>query len=205
MKWLLASLSLAIPLVSGPALGDGTEVDVDFPPERHQKNKGGSDGAGLCVFTSIGQAADWHGHDKLIDFRDWMTRHPGGGYPSKVDKMLAKFCADRGVPVPKYLQVESNDLDIIADAVQRGHMVAITYCRSPTGRYGGQRIAHMVNLVAARAGPGKAWAIHDNNYVGVNQIEWMTEEQFRQTYTGMGGGWSFIWLDPGPPPPLRGQ
>ncbi|TXH57491.1 MAG: hypothetical protein E6Q97_04345 [Desulfurellales bacterium] len=203
MKWALASLFLAIPIVGGPSLQDGTEVDVDFPVERHQKNKGGSDGAGLCVFTSIGQAADWHGIEKFVDFRDYMTRFPGGGYPSKVDQYVKRLAQDRGIAVPRYLQIESNDLEIIADAVQRGHMVSVTYCRSPTGRYGGQRIAHMVNCVAARAGPLKAWAIHDNNYVGANQIEWMTETQFKQTYTGMGGGWAFIWLDPGPPAPLR--
>jgi len=53
--------------------------------------------------------------------------------------------------------------------------------------------------VAARAGGQRLWAILDNNYPGT--IEWMTEDQFRRAYTGLGGGWAVILLAPGPPPP----
>jgi hypothetical protein len=59
----------------------------------------------------------------------------------------------------------------------------------------------MVNCVDARAGPARRWAILDNNYPGT--IEWMTEDQFRATYTGLGGGWTVILLKPGPPPVPR--
>ena len=54
-------------------------ADCDLPNDLHLKNLGGSDGAGLCVFTSISHAARWQHVDVLKDFRDYMTRFPGGG------------------------------------------------------------------------------------------------------------------------------
>jgi hypothetical protein len=77
-------------------------------------------------------------------------------------------------------------------------MPAVTYHRSPTGRYGGRRISHMVSLVAA----GEKWfAVLDNNYP--RSIEWIEPEQFRDCYTGGGSGWAIIPLKPGPPPVPR--
>ena len=78
---LLLATSAAV--VGGPVHPDGTEVDCDLPAERHLQARGGSDGAGLCVFTSIAMAADWCSEPPLVDFRDWMRRRPGGGYPGK--------------------------------------------------------------------------------------------------------------------------
>jgi hypothetical protein len=204
MKWFPLACSLlfaAAAVVGGPIHPDGTEVDCDLPVERHQKNLGGSDGAGLCVFTSLGMAADWCSEAALVDFRDWMRRHPGGGYPEKVTRMIRQLCQERGVPEPRYLQLQGDDVETLAKAVRQGHLACVTYSRSPTGRYGGQRIAHMVNCVAARAGPNKHWAILDNNYPG--SIEWMSEAEFRASYTGLGGGWAVVLLREGPPPVPR--
>src|SRR4051812_23148361 len=91
-------------VVAGNVAPDGTEIQIDLPAERHLKNKGGSDGSGLCVFTSIQHSADWQSVLPLQDFRDWMTRRPGGGYPQKVEKMIDALCKEKGVPVPDYLQ-----------------------------------------------------------------------------------------------------
>ena len=202
LRVVLAVLTFGAPAqVGGPIHPDGTEVHIDLPAERHQKNVGGRDGAGLCVFTSIGMAADWAGETVLIDFRDWMRQHPGGGYPSKVDRMITQLCKERNAAPPAYLQIQSNDLELLAQAVRQGHLASVTYCRSPTGRYGGQRVAHMVNCVAARAGGQRLWAVLDNSYPGT--IEWMTEEQFRAAYTGLGGGWAVPLLQAGPPPVPR--
>ncbi len=199
-------LALMMPLVlaagsawvGGPVHPDGSEVHCDLPIDRHQRNAGGSDGAGLCVFTSIGMAADWCSEPGLIDFRDWMRSRPGGGYPAKVTAMIRALCRERQVAEPKYFQLQGGDLDVLAKAVQQGHLACVTYSLSPTGRYGGRPIAHMVNCVAARAGPQQLWAIVDNNHPGT--IEWMTQEQFHQSYTHIGGGWSVILLKEGPPP-----
>jgi hypothetical protein len=205
MKPLLTYLSLllatAAAVVGGAVHPDGTEVDCDLPIDRHQRNMGGSDGAGLCVFTSIGMAADWCSETPLVDFRDWMRRRPGGGYPEKVTRMIRELCKERGIAEPRYLQLQGDDVELLAQAVRQSHLACVTYSRSPTGRYGGQRIAHMVNCVAARAGSSRHWAILDNNYPG--SIEWMSEDEFRASYTGLGGGWAVILLKEGPPPVPR--
>lgn len=183
--------------VGGNVSPDGTEIHLDFPGDRHMRNKGGSDGLGLCVFTSIGHSADWADVEVLKDFRDYMTRHPGGGYPSKVDRMIDRICQERGVTKPAYVQVEGTDLEILKAACQSGRMPGVTYSFSPTGRYGGQRIAHMVSLLHA---DDKWFAVCDNNYPGAEKIEWMSPEEFRRTYTGGRSGWAVILLDVGPPP-----
>lgn len=193
------SLGVAEPArVGGPVHPDGTPVDLDLPADRHQPNAAGRDGAGLCVFTAIAMAADWAHERTLIDFREYMQQHPGGGYPEKVSAFIRRRCQELGVSEPRYLQVQGHDLEILAQAVAGGHLACVTYCQSPSGRYQGRRIAHMVNLVAARAGPRQWWAILDNNFPGT--IEWMSEEQFRRAYTGLGTGWAIILLAPGPPP-----
>jgi hypothetical protein len=198
---LLLGLFLAAAEVGGPIHSSGTQVDCDLPADRHQRNAAGSDGAGLCVFTSLGMAADWCSETALLDFRDWMRARPGGGYPEKVNAMIRALCQDRHLPEPRYVQLQGGDLDTLALAVQHGHLACVTYGHSPTGRYGGRPIAHMVNCVAARAGPQQLWAILDNNYPGT--IEWMSEDQFRKAYTLLGGGWSILLLKEGPPPVPR--
>jgi len=190
--------------VGGPVAPDGTEVQIDLPNDRHVRNTGGigprgpGSGAGLCVFTSIQHAADWQGVEVLQDFQKWMTTRPGGGYPSKVDKMIGQKCAEAGTAKPAYLHVTGADLDMLRLACKTGRMPGVTYCRSFAGRYGGQRISHMVSLVHL----DERWAaILDNNFP--KSLEWLSLDEFRRTYVGGGGGWGFILLDPGPPPTPR--
>lgn len=192
-----AAAGLVAATVKDPPRGpDGAIAKCDIPLEWHLRNKGGSEGSGLCVFTSIDHAARWQGVDSLVGFRDWMTRYPGGGWPQKVDQMIAKICKDRGVAKPRYLQVEGRDLEILRTAIQSGRMPGVTYGYSPSGRYNRKRISHMVSLVHADE---KSWAILDNNYPG--NYEWMSNKEFLAAYTDTGGsGWAVILLDPGPPP-----
>jgi hypothetical protein len=200
---LLLSLLVTAAATAGPVAPDGTEVDCDLPVALHLRNRGGSDGAGLCVFASMSHAGRWHTEPVFTAAFEHMFRYPGGGYPSKVDAVVKRIATEKNLPVPAYLQVESGDLDLLADAVQRGHLIGVTYSWSPTGRYGGRQIAHMVNCVAARAGPAKLWAVLDNNYPG--DVEWMDEKNFARSYTGIGGGWSVILLLPPPPPVVRNR
>jgi hypothetical protein len=188
--------------VGGKIAPDGkSELQVDLPGALHLKNKGGSDGAGLCVFTSIDHCARWQNVASLINFRDWMTRYPGGGWPQKVDKMIAKKSQELGVQPPEYLQVEGGreQLDILRAALASGRMIGVTYSYSPTGRYGGRKIAHMVNLVHLDQTHA---CILDNNYVEPKEAayEWLTIDEFVRTFTGGRAGWAFILLDSGPPP-----
>lgn len=194
--------------VGGRRAPDGTEVQVDLPGSQHLRNKGGSDsprgpgfGSGLCVFTSAEMASNWAGEEALKGFRDWMTRHPGGGWPQKLDAMIARLCQERGKPVPDYVQVTTLDLPLIRRALAGGHMVSITYTRSPTGRYGGMRVAHMVNLVHA---DDKWFAVLDNNHPGESQLEWMNEAEFRSA-CATPSCWFVVFLRQGPPPIPRNQ
>ena len=181
-------------------LAPGVEIDCDLPAYRHMKNVGGSDGSGLCVFTSIEHAFDWHHMTKHLGFRKYMEGRPGGGWPEKVTRELRDYCQKRGIEMPDMLQVTNGNIDLLAEAVQTGHMAGVTYCFSPTGRYNGQRIAHMVNCVGARVGPEKLWAILDNNYIG--SIEWMDEATFKKVWLGNGGGWFVTILNRPDPPPI---
>jgi hypothetical protein len=193
--------------VGGPIAPDGTEIQIDLPGELHKKNTGGmgpggpGTGAGLCVFTSIEHAALWQNVAQLQGFQRWMTSKPGGGYPEKVDRMIEAYCAERRLPKPSYLQVRGNDLEILKLALASGRMPSVTYSYSPSGRYGGMRIAHMVNLVH---GDGRNWCVLDNNFPGADKYEWMSTPEFLRAYTA-GEGWSVILLSPSPPPPPRNR
>jgi hypothetical protein len=135
-----------------------------------------------------------------------MKNHPGGGWPEKVDAMIAQRCKERGEAKPEYFHVLSNDLEILKLACATGRMPAITYSFSPTGRYKGNRISHMVTLVAAGVGKGPDgkgwWAVLDNNYPA--ELEWLSERQFLATYSGGARGWAVVFRKPGPPPVPKG-
>jgi hypothetical protein len=128
---------------------------------------------------------------------EWMVEKgiEGGGYPSKVDTLVKQIALDRHAPVPDYIQVEGNDLEILKLACKSGRMPCVTYNRSLTGRYNGQNIAHMVNLVRA---DDDFIAVLDNNYIGDTNYEYLSPEEFKRVY---GSGWCVILLASSPPPP----
>ena len=189
-------------VTDSPRLCEGVEVSCDYPATRHRKNIGGRDGAGLCVFTSVQHAADWQHLQPLgNDFQKWMSKQPGGGWPEKLTKMVREFCSDTKEPMPDMLQNVNGDLNLLTEAVNKGYLAGITYCRSPTGRYGGQTIAHMINCMGARLGPNKdIWCVMDNNFPG--SYEWMDEKDFVRSFRGNGGNWFVIFLDKPQPPPI---
>jgi hypothetical protein len=51
---------------------DGFWANCYLPLEERMKNVGGSDGSGLCVFTSLEHAAREQGIESLRGFRKWM-------------------------------------------------------------------------------------------------------------------------------------
>jgi len=124
-------------------------------------------GAGLCVFTSIEHSGRYQNEPSLIGFQKKLTHEPGGGYPDKVDAMLAKYA-----PNVVYVQYTGKDVSLLKLAMKTGRMVSVTYGYSP--RYGGP-IAHMVNLVHLT---DKWAAVLDNNFPGEDQHEWMAPDEF---------------------------
>lgn len=177
--------------VGGPVGPDGkTEVTCDLPVSERMKNTGGRDGAGLCVFTSVQNAARYQNETRLVNFQADMKKEPGGGYPAKVDTMIAKY--GKGTP---YLQYEGKDPAVLRAALATGRMPSVTY-NGHDPHYRGS-IAHMVNLVYL----DDHWAVVlDNNFIGENELVWLTPADFLQRWRGNGGGWAVVLLAPPPPP-----
>lgn len=203
--------SLAITVLTGLTLAQGnrvggkiapdgkSEIACDLPETQMLRNKGGSDGAGLCVFTSCEHSSRWQAIPALAGFRDWMTRFPGGANPPKLKAKIEQICKERGVPVPDYIQLQGRAeiLPVLKAACESGRMPAVTYSFSPTGRYQGRKIQHMVSLVFL----SDDWAcILDNNHPGVDKLEWISTKDFLRTFTGGSNGWAVIFATPGPPP-----
>jgi hypothetical protein len=174
----------------------GETITADLPVSEQLRNRGGRDGAGMCVMTSIEMAARWQGIDSLLGLRDWCANEPGGAWPEKVDRQLHSFCRQRGIAVPAYLQYEGRNPESILNLCERtGRMACVTYGYSP--RYG-RPIAHMINCVKF----GAHWAVGlDNNFPGDGNFEWMTQSEFLRRIKHPGGtAWIFVWLAPPPPP-----
>lgn len=186
--------------VGGNVAPDGTEIQIDLPGDLHRHNVS-SRGSGCCVFTSIGHSARWQNIPTLIDFQKWIQAKglPGGGHPGNVKQRITAICKEKGVPEPDYIQVEGKDLEILKAACKSGRFPAVTYSRSPTGRYNGGRISHMVSLPHAT---DSFFAVLDNNYPGADKYEYMTPDEFMRV-CNPGGYWAVILLAPPPPPPPR--
>ena len=213
MRTLLLTLLVASPLLAieptpTPVSPDGKRATIDLPTSQHMRNVGGRDGSGLCVFTSIQHGGYWQNISSLDGFRKFMQTQPGGGYPEKVDKMIAAYCKKTNRPVPVYIQHTGGEEEFLELALKTGRVPCVTYA-GVDDFYVNEVIAHMVNLTYL---DGQTAAILDNNRPG-NWI-WMTRDQFINRWKGLGdngqpltvqgqqigGGWAIVFLDPPPPP-----
>jgi hypothetical protein len=208
MKRLLATAQVllvltlqapAAPQLGGPVAPDGkTRVQIDFPLAWRAANTGGKDGAGLCVYTSIMHAARWQKETPLEDFQALMRQERGGGWPKKVDAMIARYA-----PTVDYFQYEGRDPTVIKAALKGNRLPSVTYNgRDP---HYATWIAHMVNVVHF----DEHWvAILDNNYIGAQDLVWMTPGEFLERWHGKGSGWAVVLLREPPerlPAPVPGQ
>ncbi len=171
----------------GPVHGDGTQVAVDLPQGERKANIA-SNGAGCCVFRSLDHAARWQNVPALYGMPEWMvSKHiTGGGYPSKVDKLIPQISKDRSAATPAYLQYEGTDLAVLRLAIKTGRCPCITWQSN-----------HMINLVHL----DDKWAVClDNNAIGADQLYWMDIATFKSKWCSGGKGWAVVLLSPGPPP-----
>lgn len=185
--------------IGGPEY-DGRVIRVQLPADQLLKNKVGTDRAGLCVFTSIDEAARWQNVTPLIGFRDFMTKYPGGGWPNKVDKFIELMA--NGKPVG-YIQNTSGDEALFKLAMKTGRCVCMTYGFSP--RYIDTRpgpnynpsgeINHMVICVYLDE---KWMVINDNNFP--ETYEWIPVAEGFRRWKMRDGGWLVVLLNPPPPP-----
>jgi hypothetical protein len=200
MKHLLYSLlvglmvvgsSVADPKPMGPVGPNGLEVSTPLPESLKFKNKGGRDGAGLCVFASITYCARYQNERRLIGLFDNMLKEPGGGYPEKVDAMIKKYG-----PGTQYIQDTTGNYELLKLAIKTGRPCGVTF-DGHDPHYGNRTIAHMVQLVYA---DDNYACISDNNFPEDTEYEWMTKQEFITRWKGNSGGWCVILLNPGPPP-----
>lgn len=180
---------------------EGEELACDFPPSQWMQNKGGRDGAGMCVLTSIELSAIWAGLEEMRGIRDWAAaKYTGGGWPDRVDQQIAEYCREKGITPPTYIQYQGPNPETIIDICSKtGRIAACTYGWSP--RYG-QTIAHMVCCphLSDRFG-----VCLDNNAIGgvdrEHLFEWMSRDELLRRIKHPGGkGWVFAWVAPGAPP-----
>lgn len=212
---LAPAAALAEFSVTPEPVKDRVRATADLPATQHKRNAAGSDGFGLCVYTSAWHAALWQSVGELYGFRDWMTRRPGGSYPEKFEATLAAYCRERQVPVPSYVQHTGGDDEFLSLALKTGRMACVTYCGADgPGRYGAEVVGHMVNLVHLDDATA---AIVDNNFPG--SWLWMSRGDFLARWRGtrpdgrpflirdargratpVGGGWAIVLLHSPPPP-----
>ncbi|HEX4613996.1 MAG TPA: hypothetical protein VH092_37790 [Urbifossiella sp.] len=170
-----------------PVSPHGTRAVIDLPVSQHLRNVGGSDGAGLCVGTSLTHSARFQGVRELDGFRPWLQGRPGGSYPEKLAADLKEYCGLKGVPVPRYVMGTGVDTRLMELAYQTRRCPAITHTA-----------AHMVSGMHLDSTEG---AILDNNYPG--RWEWASTSRYVDVYSQAPRGrygWVVVLLAPPPPP-----
>lgn len=211
----LATGLLAFDTRPEPVFPDGTKIQLVLPAKRHMQNVGGSDGAGLCVYTSVTLSADWQNLPEMKSLRKFAEGRPGGSYPEKLDADLKTYAQRYNVTLPNYVQHTGGDDAFLDLLIATRRMPGITYAGQDD--FYDSPILHMVNLVHLDATHG---AIQDNNRAG----RWTSDTRqkilyrwkglddhgkdllvpvrqgLRTLWVPAGGGWAFAWLGPPPPP-----
>lgn len=166
---------------------NGVKANAPIPPEMHVKNEGGSDGAGLCVISSIlvnGMEQNVPGLESGKGSLLWRTAksRPGGYYPGKLETLLKEV-----MPGEKWFSWEGEGTDLVEEYSRQGYPVATT---TNTGAlYGYQSIHHMISNAHLDAN----WAcIVDNNDPG--KYHWMPRAEFDRRFVDGAQGWGFVWL-----------
>jgi hypothetical protein len=178
-----------VAIVDGPEL-HGKRIQADLPASQHERNTAGSNGAGLCVWTSLALAGKWQGAPEMQEILEWMRTQPGGGWPDRVAKVIEKRA-----PNVSIAQYQGQDPAFLIWALKTRRKVCITYGYSE--RYRG-KISHMVNFDYVDA---ETIVVQDNNFPGT--WEWMSfEEGMRRAKSGRGSYWAVAILDSPPPPPV---
>lgn len=179
-----------------PISPNGIRATIDLPPFMHQRNSGGRDGLGLCVFTSSEVAGyGWQNLEELQGFQKWMENYPGGGWPQKFDKMLAQFCKEKGVEVPPYIQHIGGDTHFLDLCLKTRRAPCLTYAGMDDFYH--EYISHMVVLGHFDEEDS---CILDNNRPG--KWIWQTREQLTSRWhlNTAGKGWAYVFLTTPPPP-----
>lgn len=186
-------------VILNPSLS-GRSVNAPIPNEIHVRNEGGSDGAGLCVISSVLANGMSQGVPGLnIAGRDersgqlvagkgstlWRTAkaRPGGYGPEKLAELVEEV-----MPGEKYASFVGRDTSILETLSSRGYRVGVTM---NTGKqYNYMPIHHMVSLEHYSAANNVAM-VADNNDPGKHHV--MPATEFNRRWIDGGDGWAWVW------------
>lgn len=202
-RWILALalLSPALALAQTPdhrgevvldkPVYRGERASAPIPAELHIRNEGGSDGAGLCVVSSILANGLYQKVPALAGGKDsklWRLAksRPGGHFPEKLANLVGE-----AAPGEKYASRvgtgSAEDRELLERVNRAGYPVGVTM---NTGKlYGYMPIHHMVSLVHYRK---NGWTmIVDNNRPGFYSA--FPSSEFHRRWPDMGTTWMWFW------------
>lgn len=187
-------------LVTDTPTYQGRTASAPIPARLHVRNEGGSDGAGLCVISSIlcdgmFQAVpglESPGHDEASGQSApgkgsglWRAaKGARGGYsPDKLASLV-----NRIMPGEDWASYVGTDPSILDRLSRMGYAIGVTM--NTGALYGYRPIHHMVSLVHFRADDFAC--VVDNNDPG--KFHWMPADEFLRRWIDGGTGWAWIWL-----------
>lgn len=190
--WPAALAFAQAPDRRGEAVSDrpsyrGESANAPIPPAMHIRNEGGSDGAGLCVISSVTINGHYQGVPGLDAGKGsllWRTAkaRPGGYSPDKLASLV-----DEVMPDERYASYVGTNPAILDRLSGEGYPVGATM--STGALYGYRPIHHMISLAHYRTG-GYACVV-DNNDPG--KYHWMPADEFARRWIDGGVGWAWIW------------
>jgi hypothetical protein len=164
----------------------GVNANAPIPTKYHLRNEGGSDGAGLCVPTSITINGWFQGvrglqGGKVSKFWQTAKSRPGGYGPDKLIALLKET-----LPGEEFTSYTGTNRQVLHDWSAKGYPIGATM---NTGElYGYRPIHHMISLIHYTMG---GWAcVVDNNDPG--NYHWMRSTEYDRRWPDGGVGWAFI-------------
>lgn len=178
-------------IVTDSATYRGIKASAPIPPEMHIKNEGGSDGAGLCVPSSIIINGRYQKVPGLAGGKDsalWRAAKaaPGGYHPSKLANLV-----ERVMPGEKYASFvgtgSAADRELLEKLSRKGYPIGATMNTAYLYNY--SPIHHMISLIHYRQ---NGWAcVVDNNAPG--KYSWMPAAEWNRRWPDQGTAWAWIW------------
>jgi hypothetical protein len=167
----------------------GIHANAPIPTELHIRNEGGSDGAGLCVISSILANGRYQRVPGLEGGKEsvlWKTAksRPGGYSPDKLARLLQEVMPDE-----KWASYVGRDTSMMEKFSSQGYPISMT--KNTGHQYGYMPIHHMVSLIHYSKADGYGCVV-DNNDPGV--FHWMPIAEIdRRAFDG-GVIWLQVWL-----------
>lgn len=163
-------------------------ASAPIPPEMHIKNEGGSDGAGLCVISSILCNGQYQNVPSLVGQGKqsalWKTAksRPGGYGPEKLARLVEQV-----MPGETYASYTDTNPSILDQLSRKGYPIGATMKTGALYNY--MPIHHMISLIHYRK--NEYACVVDNNDPG--RYHWMPAAEFDRRWVDGGTGWAWIW------------